>query len=73
MLGNFTQQTTSADDIFIMLFFLGALRVKAGIDKMFFRIANREELDQTDLSDDGSVFPSLFGRQLEFQILEHLP
>ena len=30
MLGNFLQQTTSAEDIFRCIFFLGALRVKAG-------------------------------------------
>ena len=29
MLGNYLQQTTSADDIFKCIFFLGALRVKA--------------------------------------------
>ena len=28
MLGNYLQQTTSADDIFRIIFFLGALRVK---------------------------------------------
>ena len=28
MLGNYVQQTTSADDIFRCIFFLGALRVK---------------------------------------------
>ena len=28
MLGNYLQQTTSADDIFRYIFFLGALRVK---------------------------------------------
>ena len=28
MLGNYFQQTTSADDIFSCIFFLGALRVK---------------------------------------------
>ena len=28
MLDNYLQQTTSADDIFICIFFLGALRVK---------------------------------------------
>ena len=28
MLGNYLQQTTSADDIFKCIFFLGALRVK---------------------------------------------
>ena len=28
MLGNYLQQTTSADDIFMCIFFLGALRVK---------------------------------------------
>ena len=30
MLGNYLQQTTSADVIFRCIFFLGALRVKAG-------------------------------------------
>ena len=29
LLGNYLQQTTSADDIFRCIFFLGALRVKA--------------------------------------------
>ena len=32
MLGNYLQQTTSADDIFGCIFFLGALRVKVVID-----------------------------------------
>ena len=31
MLGNFLQQTTSADDIFKCIFFLGALRVNSYI------------------------------------------
>ena len=35
MLGNYLQQTTSADDIFRYIFFLGALRVKS------WRIASR--------------------------------
>ena len=30
MLGNYLQQTTSADDIFRCIFFLGLLRVKMG-------------------------------------------
>ena len=30
MSGNYLQQTTSADDIFRCIFFLGALRVKQG-------------------------------------------
>ena len=34
MLGNFLQQTTSADDIFRCIFFLGALRVKLCTYKM---------------------------------------
>ena len=33
MLGNYLQQTTSADDIFRCSFFLGALRVKIDIIK----------------------------------------
>ena len=31
MLGNCLQQTSSADDIFRCIFFLGALRVKCGV------------------------------------------
>ena len=31
MLGNYLQQTTSADDIFRCIFFLGALRVKSNM------------------------------------------
>ena len=34
MLGNYLQQTTSADDIFRCIFFLGALRVKVEPDKL---------------------------------------
>ena len=33
MLGNYLQQTTSADDIFGCIFFLGALRVKKNLAK----------------------------------------
>ena len=33
MLGNYLQQTTSADDILRCIFFLGALRVKSGLAK----------------------------------------
>ena len=39
MLGNFLQQTTSADDIFQMLFFLGALRVK---NTLFYSVTIKE-------------------------------
>ena len=37
MLGNYLQQTTSADDIFrcILFFFLGALRVKIGTSMQY--------------------------------------
>ena len=39
MLGNYLQQTTSADDIFRCIFFLGALRDKIkNFSRMFFRI-----------------------------------
>ena len=34
MLGNYLQQTTSGDDIFRCIFFLGALRVKTCISKV---------------------------------------
>ena len=35
MLGNYLQQTTSADDIFRCIFFLGALRVKMPLTRAF--------------------------------------
>ena len=35
MLGNYLQQTTSSDDIFRLIFFLGALRVK--LDTLYMR------------------------------------
>ena len=38
MLGNYLQQTTSADDIFRCVFFLGVLRVKLGL--LFKRIVH---------------------------------
>ena len=34
ILGNYLQQTTSADDIFQMIFFLGALRVKGTMNTL---------------------------------------
>ena len=39
MLGNYLQQTTSADDILRCIFFLGALRVNRHVET--FRLANR--------------------------------
>ena len=36
MLGNYLQQTTSADDIFRCIFFLRALRVKKGLNIIIF-------------------------------------
>ena len=38
MLGNYLQQTTSADDIFRCIFFLGALRVKSFFLLLFQRM-----------------------------------
>ena len=35
MLGNYLQQTTSADDIFRCIFFLGALRVNRNLECSF--------------------------------------
>ena len=35
MLGNYLQQTTSADNIFRCIFFLGALRVNTGSHRIF--------------------------------------
>ena len=35
MLGNYLQQTTSADDIFRCIFFLGALRVNSLLHRLF--------------------------------------
>ena len=40
------------------------LVIRAGIHKMLVRIVNREDPDQTE---------GIFGRQLELEILEHLP
>ena len=40
MLGNYLQQTTSADDIFRCIFFLGALRAKV-LNTFLFLFANR--------------------------------
>ena len=37
MLGNYLQQTTSADDIFRCIFFLVALRVKEHISELFLK------------------------------------
>ena len=39
MFGNYLQQTTSADDIFQMHFFLGALRVKSAVALIMFMIS----------------------------------
>ena len=38
MLGNYLQQTTSADDFFTCIFFLGALRVKIYLNIIFSEI-----------------------------------
>ena len=46
---------------------------KAGICKMLVRIANREEPDKTASSEVCAACLGLFGRQLVFKILEHLP
>ena len=37
MLGNYLQQTTSADDIFRCIFFLGALRLKSLSENTFMK------------------------------------
>ena len=37
MIGNFLQQTTSADDIFKCIFFLGALRVKWCVEMIYLK------------------------------------
>ena len=39
ILGNYLQQTTTADDIFQMHFFLGALRVKSAVALIMFMIS----------------------------------
>ena len=41
MLGNYLQQTTSADDIFRCIFFLGALRVKLVLRLFIFTILHK--------------------------------
>ena len=51
------------------------LVIRAGNHKMLVRIANREDIDLTaSQSDLGLLYLSTpFGRQLVFEILEHLP
>ena len=54
------------------------LVIRAGIHKMLVKIANGEDHDQNASSEavwSGSAMfvYNLFGRQLVFQILEHLP
>ena len=39
MLGNYLQQTTSADNIFGCIFFLGALRVKVKVNLLLYTIS----------------------------------
>ena len=55
MLGNLLQQTTSADDIFRCIFFLGALRVKSwchfGVYKTFkLLISSEHEISTVHIS-----------------------
>ena len=51
--------------------------VKAGIHKMLARIAIREDLNRTLLQKQSDLglhcFLFLFGRQIVFKVLEHLP
>ena len=50
------------------------LVIKAGIHKMFVRITNREDLDQTASVGSGfELLVYIFGRDLVLEILEHLP
>ena len=63
---------------FLFLFSNNMLIIRARIPKMFVRLVNREDPDQTCSE---AVWPEsvlfiglgLFGRQLVFKILEHLP
>ena len=41
MLGNYLQQTTSADDVFRCIFFLGALMVNSRYFRLHFRLGVR--------------------------------
>ena len=43
MQGNYLQQTTSADDIFIYIFVLGALRVNVFLDEMFWILSTEND------------------------------
>ena len=53
------------------------LAIEAGIHKMLVRIANRENPDQTASLESliwvCTVYLGFLGRQLVFEILEHLP
>ena len=67
MLGNYLQQTTSADDIFRCIFFLGALRVKPG------RVAQSVTCLVTDakLTADPGVASSIPARSHTFVEIDH--
>ena len=66
MLGNYLQQTTSADDIFRCIFFLGALRVKLEytskwcISFPFFK-QNTSQFNYLQCKDEPSVFSAGMG------------
>ena len=74
MLGNYLQQTTSADDIFKFLFFLGALRVSVvcwyffanSLDPEQARQNIRPDLDQNCLKLWGSC-PKQFFEKVDFE------
>ena len=51
---------------FLFLFSNKVMVIRIGILKMLFRIAYREDPDQT------AICQGIFGRQLVFKILEHL-
>ena len=57
---------------FLVLFLNKMLLIRAGIQKMLVTIANREEPNQTASFGMGVHCLCFFGRQLVFEILEHL-
>ena len=58
MLGNYLQQTTSADNIFRCIFFLALLRVKKNSFRNTFRVSFGFDLDQACRSAGPDLGPS---------------
>ena len=67
----FNDKCSKIPNTFLFLFSNKMMVICAGIHKLLVWLANREDPDQSDLV--LSCCLGLFGRQLVFEILEHLP